>query len=498
MKVLIVAPRYKPFGQFYELPLGLAYLSAYLKTKGVHVDFLNLNQCPFDEVLIKMLSEADIVCTGGLSVHYHQVKTIIDMAKCINPAIKTIVGGGLISATAGIVMRALNADVGIIGEGEITLFEVIKAIEEKRKISTIPNVIANEDGVYVIDTTSYRTEIDNIDTLPFPDYEGLGIEQYLDKQLCGDEHYLYPFDNPRGMPIISSRSCPFNCTFCFHPIGQKYRQRSLDNLFTEIDYLVERYRINILSILDELFSLDHARIKEFCRRIKKYNLRWMTQMRVDSVTEEIIGLLKESGCFQISFGVESASNKVLESMNKKISIEQIGQALEWSYNAGIGIQGNFIFGDKAETPATAKETLDWWLAHKKYALNLTYIIPYPGSGLYNYAVIKGIIKDETKYLTNNCPFVKITPSFPEVSSMLESYRNQHNHLPAINQVSQKVGYDPIRGELYQVTAVCPHCKKQETYKNLYWGSTGISFLSGRGYRIGCRDCNQRFDLTKFN
>jgi len=498
MQVLIIAPRYKPFGQFYELPLGLAYLSAYLKSQGVNVKFLNLNRYSSDGVMRDQLHESDIVCTGGLSVHYHQVKTILDVSKCINPGIVTIAGGGLVSSMPRVALEELNADVGIVGEGEITLFEVVKALEEKRRLSIIPGVIAREDGEYSFDKFIPRPEIDDIDKLPFPDYEGLGIQEYLDNQLCGDEHYLYHFDNPRGMPIISSRSCPFNCTFCFHPIGRKYRQRSLDNLFGEIDYLVGKYQINTLSILDELFSLDHNRIKEFCERIKKYNIKWMTQMRVDSVNEKLMKLLKDSGCFQISFGIESASQQVLKSMNKKINIDQISQALEWAYRSGIGIQGNFIFGDRTETIDTARETLRYWLENKKYALNLTYVISYPGSELYKYAVENGIIRNEAAYLEKNCPLVKLTPQFDEVSVLVERWRNLYNYIKAEKIKIEKIGYEGYRGFIFKVTATCPHCGRSQTYKNLYWGSTGISFLSGKGYRIGCRSCNQRFDLPVFN
>jgi anaerobic magnesium-protoporphyrin IX monomethyl ester cyclase len=468
MKILIVAPRYKPYGQFYELPLGLAYISSSLKAQGHDVTFINLNEHPDDTIFFQHIGSNDILCTGGLSVHYRQIKQILDNAKRANPKIKTIVGGGLICSEPELMAQNLSADLLVVGEGEL--------------------IDLNAIGIVRMES------VRSLDTLPFPDYEGLGVRGYLDRQLCGDEHYLYPFDKPRCLPIISSRSCPHNCSFCFHPLGKVYRQRSLDSFFKEVEYLIETYQVNMLAVLDELISADPERLSEFCRRIKKYNINWMTQARADSLNPDTIRLMKASGCHQVSIGVESGSNTILASMSKHTTIEVIGQALQWLYEAGIGIQGNFIFGDKNETRATAQETLDWWLAHRHLMLNLTHIIPYPGCALYNYAIERNLILDKKHFIEQGCPVVPLTPEIGTITRMIEAYKPL-GILYAQVVFSKMLGMDPHRGRLYHTRVRCPHCQNEVEYQNLYDGATNGSMVRG-AYRIGCRYCNQRFDIRK--
>jgi uncharacterized radical SAM superfamily protein len=251
--------------------------------------------------------------------------------------------------------------------------------------------------------TAPRKEIDNLDDLPFPDYEGFGFEKTMNvvpSQLGINEKNVSTF--------VASRSCPFQCTFCFHSSGNRYRQRSLDNVFAEIDYLVKRYQTKYLFISDELFSYNIERVREFCRRIKPYGIKWLAQFRVSDITKELVDLCKDGNCNIMSFGVESADNRILKSMKKSITIEQTEYALKLVYEAGMAIQGNFIFGDVEETLETAQKSLQWWQAHSYYGLGLNLITAYPGTALYKYAVRNGIIKDEVEFIKNGCPTVNLT------------------------------------------------------------------------------------------
>jgi len=468
MKVLIIAPRYKPFGLFYELPLGLAYISAYLKSKGVTTILYNMNERRDDNIMQEEMRGADIICFGGLSVHYRAIRDLTNMARRHNPNAKIIIGGGLLSADPDLAMSLLRPDVGIIGEGEEATYEAVMNMPEK--------------GAVVQAET-----IKDLDSLPFPDYEGLNVRAYLDRQIAGDEHYLYPFDNPRCLPVISSRSCPHNCSFCFHPLGKVYRQRSLDNYFTEVELLIERYQINMVAVLDELISVFPERINQFCQRIKKYNLKWMTQMRVDSVNEDTLAMLKDAGCVQISYGIEHINQEVLDSYNKRTTPELIEKALEMTYGAGVGIQGNMLLGGPKETPATVQQVLDWRHKNLKYHINITPIIAYPGTDLYSYGKSCGKINGRD-FIEQGCPYI--------------NFNNAPVNFPVEFIYSDKIdikplGIDPHRGQLYSVDTICPHCKQAQEYNNLFWAGTALSFTQGKAYRIACRNCNARFDMRIF-
>jgi radical SAM superfamily enzyme YgiQ (UPF0313 family) len=504
MRFLVVIPknRYK-VGIHYDFPLGLSYISSSLKSKGYQVDCLNLNYYESIETALKKAikeNNSDIICTGGLSVHFTKIESILKIAKNIKPDIMTIIGGGLISSEPKLMIETLKPDFGVVGEGEETIVELADAIIHSKDFSKIDGVIYyNKDKKEII-MNKPRRPIGDIDSIPYPDYDGFEVKRYLDMQKPTDDHYLYPYDKPRMLPIISSRSCPYDCTFCYHPLGKQYRERSLDAFFKEVEYLIEKYNINLLVVMDELFAVRPERVKEFCERIKRYNLKWIAQMRVDGVTEETVNMLKDSGCFQISYGIESACDTILKSMKKRINISQIENALELTYKAKIGIQGNFIFGDKAETWETANQTLQWWLNNRKYQINLGKIIPYPGTQLYYNALEEGRIKDKISFIKAKCPPLNLTKmsdkQFLQLSRLIQSYDTKYNKLPARILLCKKEGVDPYKGILYTIKVECPHCHKVIEYKNMPKSDIG-ALMTTYGCRIGCRECNQRFDLLTF-
>jgi len=458
----IVAPQYKSFGSPYELPLGLAYLSSSYKKMGHTVNFVNLNE---KNCFNESIKESKILFTGGLSTHFHAIKKVIDESRSINPSIIVVVGGGIISSEPEIAMKLTCADVGVIGEGELLNPDVIQD-----SIGKIINMPAIED----------------IDSLPYPDYDGLMINDYLDRQLCGDEHYLYALDKPRCLPVISSRSCPYRCSFCFHPTGNKYRQRSIDGYFAEIDFLVNKYNINMVTVLDELISMYPERINQFCDRIKPYKLKWMTQARVDSVNPDTLAMMKNSGCIQISFGIEHTNNDILKSYKKNTTIEKIEKTLQDSYDAHVGIQGNIILGGFDETQETASAAMAWILKHKHFTINATAVTPYPGTDLYKRCVKEGKI-DPEKYILSGCPNIKMCETGFIVPKTF-------NWVDVID--SHIVSCDQLRGPLYYMKVKCPHCGEHIEYNNIYWGSTGIAFTGCESYRIGCRNCNARLDIPR--
>ncbi|MBW1681153.1 MAG: cobalamin-dependent protein [Deltaproteobacteria bacterium] len=497
MKFLVIAPRYiDRDGQYYEFPLGLGYISAVLKHHGYSVDSLNLNHFPEDDLsdLIQstiIRKAIDVVCTGGLSTHYQKLRALLELIKSVDRDLVTIVGGGIVCSEPELMQNALGFDIGVVGEGEETIVELAEALTTGRDLHTVQGLVFRNRAGEIVKTKP-RPPIMDLDALPYPDYEGLDVGHYLDLQRPNDNYYLYPFDNPRILPIISSRSCPFNCTFCFHPLGNRYRQRSLDSFFEEVEYLVSTYDINMLAILDELFSLQEDRLREFCQRMRKYNLKWLAQMRVDRSSKETLELLKKSGMFYISYGLESASPPVLESMKKHITVEQIESTLAMTRECGIGIQGNFLFGDPAETMDTYKQTLDWWKKHHQYQINLTPIIPYPGCQDYRYCVEKGLIPDRLAFIEAGCPSINMTEMDQETYDAMfqEIFQATYEHrIFGTILAAERERYDPVKGTpLYTLKTECPHCGGRNTYRHFHKDGLEI-------FKLACRICNQRYDLS---
>jgi anaerobic magnesium-protoporphyrin IX monomethyl ester cyclase len=485
------------------IPVGLAYISAVLKENNHNVTILNLNHLDGStDTIIKndfSKNSYDVVITGGLSPFYPNIQAIVDAVRKYAPGIKIILGGGLISSQPEIMVNLLKPDFAVIGEGEQTLKELLECLEKKGDVAAVNGLIyRNAEGVIV--RTKPRDPIRDLDALPWPDYEGFGYAESLDHLLPSVGSYYDVFDEPRVYPMISSRSCPFVCTFCFHPLGNKYRQRSVDNIMQEIEYAVKKYRINIILFYDELLAQNRDRITELCKRIKEFSstlpweLKWICQMRVEYLEEDVVREMKDAGCYFFSLGLESYSPTVLKSMKKKITPQQIDTALRTCKRVGISYTGNFIFGDIAETKETYQETLNYWKNNRDLCETCIGMMPitiYQGSYIYQHAVKKGIIKDEIEFIKDRAKNfdaylnpVNFTDAMTdeEYQQMLLDFKSasaiyKYYVTPLVNIQTE---------DRHEVQVKCPYCKEISTYKN-YRIPEGFVKID-----ICCRKCRSRF------
>lgn len=514
MNYLLVIPRFtnKP-GDYYYYPLGIPYIAGSLKNAGKNVEIINLNEIagPVNAIISEAVGKhaIDVVLTGGMSGHYTAIKNIVAASVEAKKGIITVVGGGLITAEPLVSMEGVGADIGVIGEGEATVCELADALEQGRDLAGVNGLIFRKNGGF--EKTPDRAYISDLETIPWPDYEGCGFFDHLENT-SGAMRELY---------MIASRSCPYNCTFCFHTTGRKYRQRPLHDFFRELDHMLSRYRFDFLHICDECFSLDKGRTQELCKKMKervdKYGIGWSVQIRVDHVDRELLALLKSSGCEVISYGLESADNAILKSMRKHITIEQIENALQLTYEAGIQIHGIFIFGDIEETWETANNTLEWWKNHIQYPIHLSNIMVYPGTHLYEFACGHGIITDKLKYLEDGCPIVNISKmndvEFRDISEKIIRYPNEHCCTPDAIEMLGVQGsgcrisivcgackgkhehiYYPLYYRYLRVPApICPHCRRRVSLDSMFMEQVlddGFAGLFGNGRKVAVWGCGE--------
>jgi radical SAM superfamily enzyme YgiQ (UPF0313 family) len=333
----------------------------------------------------------------------------------------------------------------------------------------------------------------DLDSLPWPDYDGFEYHKYLENVWVRAIPLYDMFDFPKPYNVVASRSCPFNCTFCFHPLGRKYRQRSIDSIMEEIETNVKKYRANIIHIYDELFSKNRERVLEFCRRLKKFRqelsweCKWLCGLRVDMIDDELLSAMKDAGCHNIGFGIESYSADVLKSMRKHTTPQQIENAVFLTRKNKIGVGGNLIFGDPAETPQTVAESLDFWKRHNYLMLQTFHVNPYPGSGLYKYCIEKGIIKDRLDYIENHI-YDRIN-----MSAMTDREFEQMKIDLKITPVKYLYKTFPISikemdNGMHTVLVQCPDCRETIQYGNrcieskLWW----VQLV------LNCRKCGGHF------
>lgn len=494
MRYLVVAQPIEQYKQKdkYCMPLGIAYINGALRAAGLDVDGINMmfvkEENPFNALYNKIVNgKFDVVLCGGLSAEYPMLKKIFDIAKKANPDVITIGGGGF-SASPLLFSEITGVDYAVIGEGEITDVELALALERNMNVSDIEGIVYRDKFGY--HQTKTRQLIRELDNIPFPSYEGLAMEEYLNHQQIDGwyNYFTYYSDKPCMMPMMMSRSCPYMCSFCFHPIGRGYRARGLDNFFEELDMWIKKYQINGIALVDECFSMNPDAVIEFSRRIKPYRIAWACQMRAEIYNHEMMKVMKESGCIGACFGIESMSQSVLNNMHKHLKQSTIENALQVSYDCKVGASGNLIFGAETETFDTVWESLLWNRQHmKKYRhqpINaFTYIQIYPGSRYYKHAIERKLIQNEAEFIKKGQWILNITQMtereygiIGEVSRLLQHETRDPGKL--ISLLEQKDGR-------LTVTFTCPHCRNTHTYHNL----SRRHLKEHRIRNLGCRTCN---------
>jgi radical SAM superfamily enzyme YgiQ (UPF0313 family) len=487
---LLIMPRVAvKIGVKYSFPIGIAYISSAMKQAGFNIRTLNPNHTEesMDNILAREIlgNNINVVLTGGLSGQYNSVKNVVDYAKMIKPDITTIVGGGLISAEPDIAMKALgNADFGVIGEGEITIVELCNALENNLALDGISGIIYRNFGGK-LKLNKARSEINNIDDLLFPDYDGFDIKSYL--KLPSET--FFGASGGKTFFCLSARSCPYQCTFCFHTLGRKYRTRSIENVLDEIKLLHDKYDIQQIVLEDELFAQNKERVRIFSERMRYMNISWVGTFRIDQVDEELLEIIKKSTCKQMFFGLESVNNHILKSMRKNLTLEVIEKNLKMVYNAKIPFGGNLLFGDMEDTLETCRNNLAWYKAHPEYNVSLVNIVTYPGTTLYKYAVKEGKIKDKIQFLKDGCPIINISKMTDPEYAILQ--QEMLGLAAGFSLNNQKLLAFPPETKHAAISGNCRRCNAEVSVNDVLFLTTDYSY-------IYCPKCGakHRSDLPK--
>lgn len=361
--------------------LGLGYIAAFLRENGHAVSILDPEVQGFSsqDILEKVkLFNPDLV---GMSATTPDFKNALKIAKLIKENMNIFIALGGIHASSlpeYILEKYPQAfDVTCIGEGEFTMLELCRFLEGNIK------ALDNVKGICFLKEnkpfrTSPREAIQDLDSLPFPARDLVDLTLY--------RPHTFNFRKGKTATIITSRGCPFMCTFCASKLtlGGKFRARSPDNVLKEIKQLVEEYGINHILIQDDTFTFDINRAKETCRKIinAKLKIEWFAFSQVAKVDAELFSLMRQAGCYCVGFGVESADEVVLKNMRKANSIKQIERAIGLAKKGGLRTQAYFIFGNKGDTKETINKTIDFACRISPTLAFFNKLVPYPGTEIF--------------------------------------------------------------------------------------------------------------------
>ncbi len=393
----------------YWFPIGLGYMATVLRENDYPVEVLDIDAFRYpDEEVVNKLGEMDfdVVGIGGIVTTYKYAKWIIDKIKSIKPEAKVVVGGHLGTTIPELISKNSKADFIVLWEGEETIIDLYKNFS---KPSIVKGIYYRENGEMIKNPP--RGPAKNIDIIPA--YDLFPTERYVKTMMNVESKGI-----TRSINILTHRGCPFRCTFCIHskePLGM-CRARSTDSVIKEIKYLQKEYGIEFAHFFAETFVMNRKWVDDFCRELKENDikLKWSCLSRVDLVDEELLTKMKEAGCTYVGYGIESASQKILDNMEKGCTVDQQKKALRLTKKLKLNTYPTFIIGTPGETEETVQESINFC---KELGLipEFFFMTPFPMSTLYDYAMERGMIKDEDKYVEELAECRDLTMNLTDMS-----------------------------------------------------------------------------------
>ncbi len=394
MRVLLIYPPYELEQRARHFPFGVAYVAAALRAAGYDVRVVDMEG---DDLTLDgaaraiAAAPADLVGLGGMVTRYKWVKQLVPVIRQAHPRAFILAGNSGAATVPHLYLKNASVDACCLGEGELPAVALAAALEEGREWRPGINGLAYLDGDDV-KITGPAPRVDNLDDLPWPAWDLFPTERYV---TCADHRR----PGARHFDVVATRGCPYDCAFCYRIYGRRVTRRSPAGVVAEAAEIKGRFRLDIFGFRDDLLMTKRAWLEELCRGMMAAGLKlpWSCLGRVDLVDSSLLALMKEAGCFWISYGVESGAPEVLAEMKKELEPAQAVHALRLTAAAGIHADASFMLGMPAETPATVAATVKL-CRDADITATFNFVTPYPGSELYAWAQAKGLIGDEDAYV----------------------------------------------------------------------------------------------------
>jgi len=366
-------------------PLGICVIAACVRKEGYNVKIVDapaqgLNLSATVEEVKRMNPKS-----VGISSTTNSICNTYALARELKKTradFTVIVGGCHITALPEETLEECESiDMGVIGEGEISMPEILRLEKEgKKDLSEVKGIIYRVNGH--THRTPPRKYIENLDTLPFPAWDLLSD---LPTRYKPSPHSYLKLPSTS---LVTTRGCNGKCIYCVRALSEEgYRSHSADYTLGMIDFLIKKYNIKDILFYDDNFLLDKARINEICEQIlkKKFKISWSCLARPEIIPEEMLTLMKRSGCWQIAYGIESGDQGILNTLKKGVKLERVEKVLETTVKAGIRTRGYFMIGCPGETKESIAHTIDFLKSARLKDFHATFFTPLPGTEIFNTA-----------------------------------------------------------------------------------------------------------------
>lgn len=341
-------------------PIGLLYVASYLEKHGISVRVLD----PQSEGKEEYSSESRYTGITCMSNQFRKTKEIARRVKEANPDTTVVVGGVHPTVATEEVQLDPNIDVVVVGEGE------------KAMLSIVRNNV--KEGVV------HGEQVGNLDDIPFPARHLVNMNWYTKRDSIVVTKWC------KATSVITSRGCPFQCCFCinskYEMFGKTVRFNSAKYVEEEVGELVSRYGVEGIYFADDAFTANSERLKEICKRIRHFGLKWNCMSRVNTLNKSSLESMKDSGCASVGFGIESGSQKVLDALNKKARVQDAIKIFDLCREVGIKTWASIIIGNPEETVDDLRMTDKLLERLKPDSVGVYYLTPFPGTAIHDLAL----------------------------------------------------------------------------------------------------------------
>ena len=333
-------------------PLGILYICSHLKSKG-------LNATVFDSTFSSRKELFDLLQSGppsilGVYANLMTRSNVVDILRVAKEAgWQTLVGGPEPGAYVNEYLAA-GADVVVIGEGELTLEELVPVLQSQNsgQLHHVAGIAFRAaDGMIV--RTKPREQIKDIDAQPWPARESIDTTKYVD---VWREHH-----GMGSVSLITARGCPYHCRWCSHEVfGKTHRRRKPSSVADELEWLIDRYRPQMAWMADDVFTIHHGWLFQYARELKAREIKLPFECisRADRLNAQVVDTLAEMGCFRVWIGSESGSQRILDAMERGVTVEQVQSAVAMCRSAGIQTGMFLMWGYEGEELSDIEATVE--------------------------------------------------------------------------------------------------------------------------------------------
>lgn len=411
------------------LPLGLAYIAGALEAKGHQVQMIDAlgeapdNHCryfkgymiglPLEQIVERIPCDAEAVGISVIFTHeWPMAVRLIEMIKRRLPMTSVIVGGEHITAMPEFCLMTSVADVLVLGEGEETIVELVEALRDDGDLSTVPGIAFRHDGS--VQVNSRRTRCTNIDDIAWPSWRHFKIKTYHQQHFVGGM-----FTAELSMPILATRGCPYQCTYCssINMWTPRWIPRDPIKVVDEIEHYVNVYGATSFPFQDLTAIIEKDWILRFCREIQHRNLKISWQLasgtRSEAIDAEVAAELRKSGMIQMSYAPESGSETTRKFIKKKMKTDRLLASLESAASAGLNVTIFLVIGFPHDRVEHLKENIpfiDAVAEHGAADLSTGFYMALPGTELFHSLYDAGKIKIDRKYFTHILDSLSLLPS----------------------------------------------------------------------------------------